>query len=69
MNEVIGIRDSIKKRSQITVVITNELIEQIQSMAEQEGRTRSNMGEFLLGEKLREMEKTERQCPRAPRKV
>jgi hypothetical protein len=45
------------ERTQISVRLSDDLLDQIQQMAKKERRTRSNMIEYLLREKLREMGK------------
>jgi metal-responsive CopG/Arc/MetJ family transcriptional regulator len=45
------------KHTQISIRLPNELLDQIQGLAEKERRTRSNMIAYLLREKLREIAK------------
>jgi hypothetical protein len=42
------------KKTQITVRLTDDLLAQLQKLAKEERRNRSNMIEYLLREKLRE---------------
>lgn len=54
-----GYRDehrSKTERTQIAIRLANDLVEQIQKLAQREQRNRSNMIEYLLREKLREMQ-------------
>jgi hypothetical protein len=44
-------------KTQITVRLSDELLDQIRRLADKERRNRSNMIEYLLREKLREMAK------------
>lgn len=47
------------KRIQISIRITTDLLDRLQSLAKKERRTRSNMSEYLLREKIREIEQEE----------
>jgi hypothetical protein len=50
-------RESKAKKTQISVRLSDDLLVQLQNLAKEERRNRSNMIEHLLREKLREMGK------------
>jgi metal-responsive CopG/Arc/MetJ family transcriptional regulator len=47
--------ESKTKKTQISIRLTDDLLDQLQKLAKEERRNRSNMVEYLLREKLREI--------------
>jgi hypothetical protein len=45
------------EKTQVSIRLTDDLLDQLQKLAKKEQRNRSNMIEYLLREKLREMGK------------